>query len=564
MPQYLQERNSDWPRTLHGFGRRDQSPQADGSWESSRFVPIGARVGRSGQVFETEAAGGGGPLVVKLFTWGAGLPEAVVQDFTREAMTVANLRHPHIARVVDAGTLGDGTPFVVMERLAGMTLDEMAGGGGLSIAEVVAIVRGVGSALFAAHEAGVAHGAVRADNVFVAEPAGHGLACPKLMDFGVARLAAAARALGRFVDEPGAPALAHAELGRRAGERADQLALATLAWRLLGGTAAPAVERVLFRAMSPDPSARFGAVTAFVAALEEASVQASVNAPVAAVTVVRPRAVAPAIAPPAAPAGPPSSLTQQFFAEGEQLEVAHAAGHAGAAAAAAADEGAREDEEELEIAAPARVPRSRAQMAVAALLALTSVTIIAGTVVSLADKPASAPIAAETTRAVAGAPSASRSSAVSPAPPAASHARRKAAMARGVPAAPVRPAAPAAASPPAADFGSPPNRPAPVAAAAPVAAPPAAVPAPAPPAAVPAPAPPPAAAAAPPAAVAAPAEAAPPPGDNVAPSPGAAPAAASDEGETEPAEQTADPPPTGAPAPSAPPAEAAPAPPAAP
>jgi serine/threonine-protein kinase len=491
---------------------------------------------------------------VKLFTWGAGLPDAVVQDFTREAMTVANLRHPHVVRVADAGTLGDGTPFVVMERLAGMTLEEMAGGGALSIAEVVAIVRGVGSALFAAHEAGIAHGAVRADNVFVAEPGGHGLACLKLMDFGVAKLAAAARALGRFVDEPWAPAPTHVELGRRAGERADQLALATLAWRLLGGASSPAVERTLFRAMSQDPSQRFGAVAAFVAALEEAAA----NAPVAAVTIVRPRPVAPV----AAPAPPPSSLTQQFFAEGEQLEVAHAAGRAAAAAVGGADEADEVDDEvdedELEIAAAARVPRSRAQMAIAAVLALTSVAIIAGTVVSLAEKPAGGPVASETAHAVAGSPSlsppVSRWPAVSPAP-AASHTRRKGAAARGLPAAPTpaRGAAPVAASPPAADFPSAPSRPAGVVAPAPAAPAPAAVPVAAAPAA---------STAASPAEGAAPAQAAPLAGDNAAPPAGAAPAAASDDEEGQPGEQAADAPPAAVPPPSAP-AEAAPAPPAA-
>jgi hypothetical protein len=98
----------------------------EGSWDP-KFVPIGARVGRSGQVFETAGRAGFGGLVVKLFTWAAGLPAQVVQDFTRDAMRVADLHHPHVAQVLDAGTLGDGTPFVVMERLAGMTLDEAVG-----------------------------------------------------------------------------------------------------------------------------------------------------------------------------------------------------------------------------------------------------------------------------------------------------------------------------------------------------------------------------------------------------------------------------------------------------
>ena len=260
--QQIQDRNPGWPRTLHGPAHVEDPTPDDDSWEP-KFVPIGARVGRSGQVFETDGRAGLGGLVVKLFTWAAGLPAQVVQDFTREAMRVADLHHPHVAQVLDAGTLGDGTPFVVMERLAGMTLDEAVSGRSLPIAEVLPILRGVGSALSAAHAAGVAHGQLRADNVFIADLAAHGSACPKLLDFGVARLVAGAHEIGRG---------GHA-LGHRAAERADQLALATLAWRLLGSMPAP-VQRVLLRAMSPDPSQRFGSVAALVEALEEASVSA--------------------------------------------------------------------------------------------------------------------------------------------------------------------------------------------------------------------------------------------------------------------------------------------------
>ena len=123
MSQQIQHRNPGWPQTLHGAAHVEDPTPNDDSWEP-KFVPIGARVGRSGQVFEADGRTGLGGRVVKLFTWAAGLPAQVVQDFTREAMTVADLRHPHVAQVLDAGTFGDGTPFVVMERLAGMTLDE--------------------------------------------------------------------------------------------------------------------------------------------------------------------------------------------------------------------------------------------------------------------------------------------------------------------------------------------------------------------------------------------------------------------------------------------------------
>jgi eukaryotic-like serine/threonine-protein kinase len=397
MSQQIQHRNSGWPRTLHGSGDTDESTAIGDSWEP-KFAPIGPRVGRSGQVFETDGRAG---LVIKLFTWAAGLPVQVVRDFTREAMRVADLHHPHVAQVLDAGTLGDGTPFVVMERLAGMTLDEAANGRSLPIAEVLPILRGVGSALCAAHAAGVAHGELRADNVFIADVARYGPGYPKLLDFGVARLAAAARPIGRGVEE----------LGLRAGERADQLALATLAWRLLGAMPPPGIQRVLLRGMSPDPSQRFGSVNALVEALEQASLNAAtagltpkadaVRTLVGATIPVSTDAPRPGLA------SSPSSLTQQFFAEGEQLELAHAVGQTSDAGAGTEEE----EEDELEIAAAPRVPRSRAQMIAVPLLALGSMAVIGWTIVSLASKPVGDPRAAESSPA----PAVARPIAVSPA-----------------------------------------------------------------------------------------------------------------------------------------------------
>jgi serine/threonine protein kinase len=159
------------------------------------------------EVFETDGRTGLGGRVVKLFTWAAGLPAQVVQDFTREAMRVADLHNPHVAQVLDAGTFGDGTPFVVMERLAGMTLDEAISVRSLQIAEVLPIFGGVGAALSAAYSAGVAHGQLRADNVFIADAVRHGPPCPKLLDFGVARLVAQTHEIGRGVDPLGHRAL---------------------------------------------------------------------------------------------------------------------------------------------------------------------------------------------------------------------------------------------------------------------------------------------------------------------------------------------------------------------
>jgi hypothetical protein len=120
---------------------------------------------------------------------------------------------------------------------------------------------------------------------------------------------------------------------------------------------------------------------AFIEALEESFVNVAA-------------ARSPSGAPAPSLASAPSSLTQQFFAEGEQLDSAHAASHTGHAAASVNEHEDDEDDGDL-AAAVARVPRSRPQMILAALLALGSVAVIAGTVVSLANKPAGGPAIAQ-------------------------------------------------------------------------------------------------------------------------------------------------------------------------
>ena len=79
--------------------------------------------------------------------------------------------------------------MVVMERLDGQTLAErMARRERMPLSEVVPLVREVANALEAAHRVGVTHGAVRPDNIFLAEIAGYEQGFVKLLDFGVVHL----------------------------------------------------------------------------------------------------------------------------------------------------------------------------------------------------------------------------------------------------------------------------------------------------------------------------------------------------------------------------------------
>jgi hypothetical protein len=99
-----------------------------GSASSTRTM-IGLGLAEEARVSgAAEAAEGSPEWFVKLFDWGGGLGPVVVREFTRQALGVARLRHPHVVQVVDAGSTPDGTPFVVMERLSGATLEERASG----------------------------------------------------------------------------------------------------------------------------------------------------------------------------------------------------------------------------------------------------------------------------------------------------------------------------------------------------------------------------------------------------------------------------------------------------
>jgi eukaryotic-like serine/threonine-protein kinase len=110
----------------------------------------------------------------------------VRQRLLREGYLGALLGHPHVCGVSEIGTLDDGSPFLVMDRLTGRSVAErLEATGPLSVATVVAFGEQVLSALSAAHAHGIIHRDVKAANVFMATV--NGLApLAKLLDFGIA------------------------------------------------------------------------------------------------------------------------------------------------------------------------------------------------------------------------------------------------------------------------------------------------------------------------------------------------------------------------------------------
>ena len=110
-----------------------------------------------------------------------------LERFRREARAVAQLNHPHIVGVIDAGEQseedGFATPYIVFEYVEGETLKQrIRRNGRLSIAESVAYSIEIARALGAAHERQIVHRDVKPQNVLIDE---EGTA--KVTDFGIAR-----------------------------------------------------------------------------------------------------------------------------------------------------------------------------------------------------------------------------------------------------------------------------------------------------------------------------------------------------------------------------------------
>jgi len=93
------------------------------------------------------------------------------------------MHHPYIAGLIDGGTTGQGAPYLVMELIDGMPIDEYCDQNRLSIDERLLLLEKVTAALQYAHQNQTIHRDVKPSNVLVTSDG-----IPKLVDFGIAKL----------------------------------------------------------------------------------------------------------------------------------------------------------------------------------------------------------------------------------------------------------------------------------------------------------------------------------------------------------------------------------------
>src|SRR5438876_1107403 len=207
-------------------------------------------------------------------------------NFLTEARHLSHLDHPHILRVLDFG-LAQERPYLVMEYAPGGTLRERhPRGSRVPLKAIVSYVTDVAPALQYAHDQGLVHGDLKPENLLLGKRER-----VLLSDFGLALLVPAPNALPVAHMYGTLIYMAPEHIRGAPNPQSDQYALAVIIYEWLSGqppfqgavaevvsqhlfaiptllreqdAAIPlAVERVVLKALSKDPTFRFGDVLSF-------------------------------------------------------------------------------------------------------------------------------------------------------------------------------------------------------------------------------------------------------------------------------------------------------------
>ena len=137
--------------------------------------------GGMGVVYLAEREDLGSLVAIKILR-DAWLSPARRERFESEQRTLAQLNHPSIARLYDADTLADGTPWFVMEYVEGVPITDYARQRGCPVEELLRLFRAVCEAVQYAHGHAIIHRDLKPSNILV--KAGGEI---RLLDFGIAK-----------------------------------------------------------------------------------------------------------------------------------------------------------------------------------------------------------------------------------------------------------------------------------------------------------------------------------------------------------------------------------------
>jgi serine/threonine-protein kinase len=287
-----------------------------GSWVlGGRYVPTEVLgTGGMARVWRAHDQVLGREVAVKVLSQQFAADPGFAARFEREARHAASVSHPRLVTVFDSG-VDHGTPFLVMELVAGRTLRQVLDETGpLPAGQAVAIAAGVCEGLEAAHAAGLVHRDIKPANIMLAGGE------VKILDFGIARAdGTAARTTAGTV--LGTPAYLSPEqaAGHPAGPASDLYSLGCVLFEMLTGSppfTAESQVALAYRQVHDDPGPPSARRPGLPASLDQFTARLLAKDPAArpasaAVAHTGLLAAAPAqgggFLLPATPAGPPGS-----------------------------------------------------------------------------------------------------------------------------------------------------------------------------------------------------------------------------------------------------------------
>jgi eukaryotic-like serine/threonine-protein kinase len=190
--------------------------------------------GGLGEVYEATDTTTGERYAVKTVLPGARTLETT-RRLVREGIAGSLLDHPNIVDVLAIDHLADGTPYIVMELVAGTSVGSLLRQGGVTPTRAFAIVRQTLDGLAHAHAHGVLHRDLKPENLMMT-PA----EIVKILDLGLAKLIADELGLAKLTETGtvfGTPTYMAPEqaLGRTCTPATDLYAVGVMLYEMLAG-----------------------------------------------------------------------------------------------------------------------------------------------------------------------------------------------------------------------------------------------------------------------------------------------------------------------------------------
>jgi serine/threonine-protein kinase len=260
--------------------------------------------GGMGTVYVAENVDIGRRVAIKILNSAYAHQSDAISRFQREARAAAQIGHPNIVEIYDMGRTEDGVPYMVMELLEGDTLLGLSSRlGRVPPAQAVDVMVQLLSAIGVAHAIGIIHRDLKPENIFLAKK-GQRTDFVKVLDFGVAKfhdaISSTSGRLTRDGSLVGTPAYMSPEQARgtkKLDARSDLYAAGVVMYEMLSGRlphegdtynemivaiagtdppplsrvapgVPPGLAKVVARAMSREPDARYQTASQFSDALQ--------------------------------------------------------------------------------------------------------------------------------------------------------------------------------------------------------------------------------------------------------------------------------------------------------